>query len=89
MGRTGHVWKSKVFSVCRRYLILFTVFPEKKESISRDTEVTIGSILDSYNERGRQFAAEGIHYSPITLLTTISNLYLIKKSQFGKKIITL
>ena len=56
-----------------------TVFPEKKESISRDTEVTIGSILESYNQRGRQFAAEGIHYNPITLLTTISNLYLIKK----------
>ena len=55
------------------------VFPEEKTTISRDTEVTIGSILDSYNERGRQFAAEGIHYSPITLLTTISNLYLIKK----------
>jgi hypothetical protein len=55
------------------------VFPEEKATISRDTEVTIGSILDSYNERGRQFAAEGIHYSPITLLTTISNLYLIKK----------
>ena len=55
------------------------VFPEEKESVSRDTEVTIGSILESYNERGQQFAAEGIHYSAITLLTSISNLYLIKK----------
>jgi hypothetical protein len=55
------------------------VFPEKKADISRDTEVTIGSILESYNERGQQFAVEGIHYSPITLLTSISNLYLIKK----------
>ena len=55
------------------------VFPEQKESVSKDTEVTIGSILESYNERGQQFAAEGIHYSPITLLTSISNLYLIKK----------
>lgn len=55
------------------------VFPEEKASIPRDTEITIGSILESYNERGEQFAAEGIHYSPITLLTTISNLYLIKK----------
>jgi hypothetical protein len=55
------------------------VFPEKKATISRDTELIIGSILESYNERGQQFAAEGIHYSPITLLTSISNLYLIKK----------
>ena len=55
------------------------VFPEEKESVSRDTEVTIGSILESYNERGQQFASEGIHYNPITLLTSISNLYLIKK----------
>jgi hypothetical protein len=55
------------------------IFPEAKSSISQDTEVTIGSILESYNERGKQFAAEGIYYSPITLLTTISNLYLIKK----------
>jgi hypothetical protein len=55
------------------------VFPEEKTTISRDTEVTIGSILESYNEKGQQFAAEGIHYSPITLLTSISNLYLIKK----------
>ena len=55
------------------------VFPEEKESVSRDTEVTIGSILASYDERGRQFSSEGINYKPITLLTTISNLYLIKK----------
>ena len=55
------------------------VFPEEKESISRDTEITIGSILENYNQRGQQFLAEGIEYSPITLLTTISNLYLIKK----------
>lgn len=55
------------------------VFPEENESISKDTEVTIGSILESYNQRGQQFSAEGIHYSAITLLTTISNLYLIKK----------
>ena len=55
------------------------VFPEAKASISKDTEVTIGSILESYNQRGQQFTDEGIHYSAITLLTTISNLYLIKK----------
>jgi hypothetical protein len=55
------------------------VFPEAKASISKDTEVTIGSILESYNQKGQQFTDEGIHYSPITLLTTISNLYLIKK----------
>jgi len=55
------------------------VFPEEKATISKDTEVTIESILESYNERGQQFVSEGIEYSPITLLTTISNLYLIKK----------
>jgi len=55
------------------------IFPEEKASIPKDTEVVIGSILESYNERGQQFAAEGIYYSAITLLTTISNLYLIKK----------
>ena len=55
------------------------IFPREKSSVSRDTEVTIGSILESYNERGQQFAAEGINYSAITLLTTISNLYLVKK----------
>jgi len=55
------------------------VFPEEKETVSKDTKVTIGSILESYNERGKQFSSEGIHYSPITLLTTISNLYLMKK----------
>jgi len=56
-----------------------TVFPEEKASISINTSDTIGSILESYNERGQRFAAEGIDYNPITLLTTISNLYLIKK----------
>lgn len=55
------------------------IFPEQKESIPRDTAVSISSILESYNERGQQFSREGINYSPITLLTTISNLYLIKK----------
>ena len=55
------------------------IFPEEKETVSKDTEVTIGSILENYNERGKQFAAEGIHYSPISLLTSISNLYLMKK----------
>jgi hypothetical protein len=55
------------------------VFPEEKETVSKDTEVTIGSILESYSERGKQFSSEGIHYSPITLITEISNLYLIKK----------
>ena len=55
------------------------VFPEEKETVSKDAEVTIGSILENYNERGKQFASEGIHYSPITLITEISNLYLIKK----------
>jgi hypothetical protein len=55
------------------------VFPEEKATISKDTEVTIGSILESYNEKGKEFVTEGIEYNPITLLTTISNLYLIKK----------
>ena len=55
------------------------IFPEQKTDISRDTAVTIGSILESYNERGQHFASEGIEYTPIKLLTTISNLYLIKK----------
>jgi hypothetical protein len=55
------------------------IFPEEKETIAPATEVTIRSILARYNERGLQFAAEGIEYNPITLLTTISNLYLIKK----------
>ena len=56
-----------------------TVFPEEKATIARDTSDTITSILESYNERGQQFATEGINYSAITLITTISNLYLIKK----------
>jgi predicted transcriptional regulator len=55
------------------------VFPEEKTDISRDTAYTIKSILESYNERGQQFVREGIEYTAITLLTTISNLYLIKK----------
>ena len=55
------------------------IFPEEKKTISKDTEVTISSILESYNQKGQQFTSEGIEYSPITLLTTISNLYLIKK----------
>ena len=56
-----------------------TVFPEEKSTIARDTSDTITSILESYNEKGKQFATEGINYSAITLITTISNLYLIKK----------
>jgi hypothetical protein len=56
-----------------------TIFPEEKSDISTDTSNTIGSILESYNQRGQQFSVEGIDYTPITLITTISNLYLIKK----------
>ena len=44
------------------------ILPKKMETISKDTEVTIRSILESYNQKGKQFAAEGIHYSAITLI---------------------
>jgi len=60
-------------------LVTQTIFPQEKLYISTDAAITIGSILEGYNQRGQQFAVEGIYYSPITLLTTISNLYLIKK----------
>jgi len=55
------------------------VFPEEKEIISRDTQVTIAGILESYNEKGKDFSSRGIDFAPITILTGISNLYLIKK----------
>jgi hypothetical protein len=57
------------------------VFPEEKEkeSVSRDTQVTIASILESYNKKGEEFSSRGIDFAPTTILTGISNLYLIKK----------
>jgi len=55
------------------------VFPEAKESISRDTQVAIAGILENYNKKGEEFESRGIEFAPTTILTGISNLYLIKK----------
>lgn len=55
------------------------VFPEEKETISRDTQVAIAGILESYNKKGQEFESRGIEFAPTTILTGISNLYLIKK----------
>ena len=56
-----------------------TVFPEEKETIPGDTQVAISGILESYNKKGEEFASRGIDFAPTTILTGISNLYLIKK----------
>ena len=55
------------------------VFPEEKEIISRDTQVAIAGILESFNKKGQEFESRGIEFAPTTILTGISNLYLIKK----------
>ncbi len=55
------------------------VFPEERETISRDTQVAIADILESYNKKGAEFESKGIEFAPTTILTGISNLYLNKK----------
>ena len=59
------------------------VFPEEREreTISRDTQVTIAGILESYNKKGEEFTwKDGTIYSLLT-----NPVYIGKKIGKGKE----